>query len=152
MDDDAVQFEFPQTFHFNQETFKFGYVSYRHKVHLFCKIFCFSPSDTIQISSNGLISFGSPYREYITSVFPINAKVIAPYWADIDLGNRGSVIFDSFDAHNKSHVIKIVSDYINSVEKTPDLFEASAVVVIYWKDVCPIRDPTCSRVSLHCDQ
>ena len=35
VDDSSIQFEFPQRFHFNQETFKFGHVSYRHIVHLF---------------------------------------------------------------------------------------------------------------------
>ena len=74
--------------------------------------------------------------------------MVAPYWDDIDLSNRGSVIFNSFNAQNGHHILENVSDFINSGEWSPNLFEANSVVVVHWKDTCPYGDSTCSNVSL----
>ena len=101
----------------------------------------------LQISSNGLISFGDSYLEYIRRLFPINEKVIAPYWDDIDLTGRGSIHYDSFNTLNGSEVLRNVSAFINSVYRTPNMFEASSAVVVYWRDTCPIDDWLCSNVS-----
>ena len=46
-------------------------------------------------------------------------------------------MFDSFNALNGSQVLKNVSDFINSVESPSTTFEASSVVVVYWRDTCP---------------
>ena len=73
--------------------------------------------------------------------------MVAPYWDDIDLSNRGSVIFNSFDAQNGSQILETVSDFINSVERSLNLFEANSVVVVHWKDTCPYGNSTCSNVS-----
>ena len=47
----------------------------------------------MQISSNGLISFGAPYAAYAPTAFPIAQKVVAPYWDDINLRVRGLVLY-----------------------------------------------------------
>ena len=73
--------------------------------------------------------------------------MIAPYWDDIDLSNRGSVIFNTFNTQNGSQILETVSDFINSVERSQNMFEASSVVVVHWKDTCPYGDSTCSNVS-----
>ena len=91
----------------------------------------------MQISSNGLISFGSSFTEFSPRLFPINEQVIAPYWYDIDLREGGYIMYDSFNALNGSQVLKNVSDFINSVESPSTTFEASSVVVVYWRDTCP---------------
>ena len=49
----------------------------------------------------------------------------------------GYIMFDSFNALNGSQVLKNVSDFINSVESPPKTFEASSMVVVYWRDTCP---------------
>ena len=93
-----------------------------------------------------MISFGRFLLIYFPDHFPTFTQVIAPYWDDTDLSERGSVIFDSFNAHNGSHVLIKVSDFINSVQGSIT-FEASSVNVIYWKDICPYGNPKCSSVS-----
>ena len=101
----------------------------------------------LQISSNGLISFGESFLGWSGRLFPIEEKVIAPYWDDIDLTSRGSILYDSFNILNGSEVLRNVSAFINSVQRTPNMFEASSAVVVYWRDTCPINDWLCSNVS-----
>ena len=104
----------------------------------------------MQISSNGLISFGSPFTSFSPRLFPIVQQVIAPYWDDIILTNRGTVFYDSFNAQNGLKALKTVSNFINSVQwEQTDQFEASSVVVVYWRDTCPFGDSRCSKVSLY---
>ena len=96
-----------------------------------------------------MISFGSLFTEFLSGLFPISAKVIAPYWDDIDLRDQGSVNFASFNTQNGSQVLRKVSDFINSVQRPrTTIFEAQSVVVVYWRETCPLRNSICSHVSL----
>ena len=101
----------------------------------------------MQISSNGLISFGSQFTSFSPRLFPIDQQVIAPYWDDIILSSRGTIFYDSFNDQNGLKVLKTVSNFINSVQWEPTQFEASSVVVVYWRDTCPFGDSRCSKVS-----
>ena len=74
--------------------------------------------------------------------------MIAPYWDDIDLRNKGSVLYNSFNVLNGLEVLKNVSSFINSVQRSQSMFKASSVVVVYWRETCPFGDSRCSNVSL----
>ena len=102
----------------------------------------------IQISSNGLISFGGSFTNYYPTKFPKTVPVIAPYWDDIDMRNKGSVVYNIFSDLNGSEVLRNISTFINSIYHTPAKFEAISAVVIFWEEVCPNRKATCSEVSL----
>ena len=52
----------------------------------------------LQLSTNGLVSFGVPFRQYWPVTFPYGqgtAPVLAPYWTDLDFRNDldGSGLF-----------------------------------------------------------
>ena len=50
---------------------------------------------TTQINDNGVISFGSRYNFATPLLLPLNdaTKIIAPYWADVDIRGSGQVFY-----------------------------------------------------------
>ena len=101
----------------------------------------------IQISSNGLISFGTSYTAFRPQTFPIPQRVVAPYWDDLDLRVKGEVRYTVITAANstQSHLLTTANEFISSVEDTE--FTAEWMLVAYWVDVCPFGDQTCTQVN-----
>lgn len=102
----------------------------------------------IQISSNGLISFGSRFIDFAPQEFPISAQVVAPFWADYDLRPKGAVRYAVVtDSHpTLSCLLQLTSDLIRKEEGIK--FEPSWLLVSQWNDVCHF--PFCSMVSYAC--
>ena len=100
-----------------------------------------------QISSNGLISFGTRYTSFIPTTFPISRRVIAPYWDDLDLRNKGSVKYATITSTHSalSHLLDFASGYVSSAEQIP--FVGKMMLVARWVDVCPYQNNRCSSVS-----
>ena len=101
----------------------------------------------MQIISNGLISFGSKFTSYIPQSFPIPYNVIAPYWADIDLRNKGVVRYATVTRSHPtlSCLLDQTNDLIEELENVE--FNATWVLVARWIDVCPFGDSSCFKVS-----
>ena len=61
---------------------------------MYCITFYFF-SFAIQINENGVISFGSIYNVRTPLSLPLNGtdKIIAPYWADVDIRGTGRVFY-----------------------------------------------------------
>ena len=91
----------------------------------------------MQVSSNGLISFGSPYTKYRPESFPISAHVVAPYWTDINLQLKGVVKYAVIThSHPKiSFWFNLVNEFIRKEENGE--FNASWLLIAKWIDVCP---------------
>ena len=106
------------------------------------------PSIRMQISSNGLISFGSRFTSYVPQSFPILYNVIAPYWDDIDLSNKGVVRYATITRSHPtlSCLLDLTNDLIEELENVE--FNATWVLVARWIDVCPFGDSRCFEVSL----
>ena len=111
----------------------------------------------LQITSNGLICFGTPYTAYNPRQFPIEQKVIAPYWDDIDLSHKGLVLFASLIQGQKSRlsdvatraIFDIVNDYLSdTVIRGTTRFRAHWILAARWIDVCPFGNAECSGVCL----
>ena len=111
----------------------------------------------VQISSNGLISFGAPYTAYVPRVFPIVQKVVAPYWDDIDLSQKGLILFAALTQGQKSRlsntatlaIFDIVNDYLSdTVIKGTTRFRAHWILAARWVDVCPFGNAMCTSVFL----
>ncbi len=66
--------------------------------------------ECIQISSNGLVSFGTSFIPYTTQVFPISTAVISPYCDDIHLTFPGNIYFESYGSDS----VEILQHYQNS--------------------------------------
>ena len=103
----------------------------------------------MQVSSNGLISFGSSFTNYIPQTFPISVNVVAPYWDDTDTRIKGVVRFDIITPSHPtlSCLLELTSNLIE--EENLDLeFNASWLLVARWIDVCPYRDDNCAEVNI----
>ena len=67
----------------------------------------------MQVASNGFISFGQPFFAYIPHSFPVQEMIVAPYWDDIDLSQKGVVLYSLIN-DTVSDLVDQVNDYISS--------------------------------------
>ena len=100
--------------------------------------------NVLQISSNGLVSFGTSFTEYIPEEFPISTAVISPYWNDFDLTMKGNIYFESYGS-DSIEILETLSEFI-SVNQSIE-FECTSAVVVFWSDVCPFGNELCNLVS-----
>ena len=100
-----------------------------------------------QISSNGLISFGTPFTSNFAATFPISQQVITPYWDDIDLSWKGSVRYATIRLSHStlSPLLGRASRYISNAMDIR--FVATMMLVARWVDACPFGNNRCSNVS-----
>ena len=104
----------------------------------------------LQIHSIGLISFDR--HTFITpvpqSLFPISSNVIAPYWAGIDLRNKGIVRYATVTRSHPtlSCLLDRTNDLIEVLQNVE--FNATWVLVARWIDVCP-SDDRCFEVIVN---
>ena len=108
----------------------------------------YTPSIHMQISSNGLISFGSIFRSIFPQSFPISSNVIAPYWARINLRNKGIVRYATITRSHPtlSCLLDLTNDLIEELENVE--FNATWVLVARWIDVCSVGGSSCFEVSI----
>ena len=101
----------------------------------------------MQISSYGLISFGSRFTSFVPS-FPIPFNVIAPYLAHINLRNKGVVRCATITRSHPtlSCLLDLTNDLIEELENVE--FNATWLLVARWIDVCPFDDISCFEVSI----
>ena len=105
----------------------------------------------MQISNNGLISFGIRiFTDSTPQLFPIPFNVIAPYWANINLRNKGGVRYATVTRSHPtlSCLLDLTNNFIEDQQKVE--FNATWLLVARWIDVCPFDDSSCSEVSIHC--
>ena len=98
------------------------------------------------MSSNGLLSFGSGFSDYLPQIFPRSGPppLIAPYWTDIDLsGGVGDVRYTVYTTENGESYIDQVNEFL--ANETDD-FIATTMLVAQWIDVCPFGNRFCSEV------
>ena len=104
----------------------------------------------MQVSSNGLISFGGRYIGFGLVTFPIlSVNIVAPYWDDINLRKKGIVRYAVI-----THSHPTLSFWLNQTNElikknNNEEFKASWLLVARWIDVCPYRDEDCSEVGLN---
>ena len=88
------------------------------------------PLLTLQVSTNGLVSFQSPFSSFNPSSFsPV--PVIAPLWADFDFTVTGTVYYRvSTDEATLARVSRMIND------SNPDFHEfiPSLCAVVTWSE------------------
>ena len=101
-----------------------------------------------QISSNGLISFGSSFTAFSPFQFPILEPVVAPYWDDITLVLRGAVRYGVISRREGSNVnlLNKAEEFVS--ERQGISFQASWMLVAKWDDVCAVSNVQCDLVSV----
>lgn len=92
-------------------------------------------NDTMQVGSNGIISFGtSAYNPTTNSAFPgsTGRYLIAPYWDDINISRGGTISYESFES---SYLLEQVNDFLQRKGLTD--FEGTWMMVVYYDSVQP---------------
>ena len=105
----------------------------------------------MQVSSNGLISFGSQYASFTPQTFPISVNVVAPYWDDINLREKGVVRYAVITHSHPTLSLWLnrTNELIKKKNNHYEEFKASWLLVARWIDVCPYRDEDCLEVGLN---
>ena len=96
---------------------------------------------SLQVGDNGVISFGSPFRFYQTSLFPTsnqainNSFVVAPYWADVDNRRAGQIRYQVLEATDKdaNATVEKVNEFVS--QAVNETFSSLWMLVAEWRDV-----------------
>ena len=99
-----------------------------------------------QVGIDGLISIGEDYNNNVGTKFPIEHRVIAPYWDDIDTEMQGRIEYKVF-YESSDGPLGQVNDYF--IDRTDVSFQASRILVFKWIDVCAKNDEKCINESVN---
>ena len=151
VDDGAARVDLPAPLRFGSAAFTTAFVSVTFsflKLQLLSKCMLLIMCVHLQISSNGLISFGVQFTAFRPQTFPISVNVVAPYWDDINLNLKGVVRYAVVDDSHPtlSCLLELTNDLIREEENVE--FEASWLLVARWIDVCPFGDSNCVEVYI----
>ena len=99
----------------------------------------------VQIGDNGVISFSSPFNSPTPVPFPVssNIHVVAPYWSDNDIRQRGSVIYEVFQSGDSAYgdsLLATVSDFIKDNFNNDSNFQGTYMILVEWNGVHPFPD------------
>jgi len=87
-----------------------------------------------QIGDNGIISLGKLYNHFVPQNFPLSSdqKIIAPYWADVDLRGIGNVFYRQ--TTDPVLIAKANSDIRESFP-TSENVSISNLLIVTWDSV-----------------
>ena len=93
----------------------------------------------MQVSTNGVISFGLPFSDYSAILFYMNMQhhVVAPYWIDNDASRNGIVswqIHNSGDSILSDDIINRVSNFIRMNTNSTN-FNGKYVFIGNWSEM-----------------
>ena len=90
---------------------------------------------SIQIGSNGIISFGSPYNPFLNEELPVpDVYLVAPYWDDVDTRFGSGQI--SYEIHESGYFLEEVSEFIRR-RRSALTFTGTWMLIAYWDAVHP---------------
>ena len=101
----------------------------------------------MQISTNGLISFGTSFTSFIPRLFPISTPVIAPYWDDIDLRGLGELRYTIITPATNLSLCNQVNSYLTT--STGSSVSVQWMLWAYWYNVCPYNDNNCQNHQVY---
>ena len=96
----------------------------------------------LQVSTNGIITFGSPLISSEPEELPPTDSdafwtyMIAPFWADFDTTMGGTVSWEMHSRQNSPALVATVDSFI-AVEFGDQTFEGSWMLVAFWENVQP---------------
>ena len=90
-----------------------------------------------------------------TAFTTFTRKFVAPYWDDIDLRNKGLVLYAALiqgqtsRLSNSLAIFNTVNSYIsNTVIGSASAFRARWILAVRWINVCPFGNSACTSVSI----
>ena len=99
----------------------------------------------LQMSTNGVISFGVEFSHFFPSLFPTESAVtyydfaVAPYWTDNDARLNGRVSWEMYstgDSAVTDDIIDDVNTFINTNTNETD-FVGNFLFVGFWEEMHP---------------
>ena len=102
----------------------------------------------LQVSSNGLISFGNPFTSFNPQHFPIgiNFAVVAPFWSDVDISNGVGNIYYHLYRDAQSPLVLHASEELTSFTGN---FNSTWLMVVTWDGVPQFAGSLTEVSSLH---
>lgn len=113
----------------------------------------------MQISPNGLVSFGNKTSGYFPQAFPLDIEgtaIIAPFWSDVDTTawNESIVYYHQYNKHAgeaEEQYLNMLSTEVTSIQNQSSVnnrtdFQANWALVVTWDSVPPYT-PTPSRTN-----
>ena len=99
----------------------------------------------MQVGTNGIFSFGSPFSENSPAEFPTSqastfySYIVAPFWSNIDTRLNGSVHWQVYSSDVQSENMKIsqVAEFVNMEQGQESIVNANWMLVATWVDVHP---------------
>jgi len=101
----------------------------------------------LQVSTNGLISFQSPYSSHIPNQFTStfgNIVIVAPFWADFNPSANGAVFYRTT---SEELVLNQAAEMITSIDKNFSSYHPTLAIVATWYRV-PLFGGGSNRVRL----
>ena len=96
-----------------------------------------------KVNTNGAVSFLREISQYKPDSFPLNdnRRMIAPFWADVDIRRGGQVFYRETRDRN---ILTRVTNEIRTLFVNQRRFSARWVMVVTWLDVAHFSSPRTS--------
>lgn len=87
----------------------------------------------VKVNNNGLLSFGKAVSTYTPTSFPLDngRQIIAPYWADVDTREAGTVWFR--EVNDSALLSRIGRDICANVVGLT--FQPTSALIVTWEGV-----------------
>lgn len=106
---------------------------------------CINLSHTLQVSENGVISFGTTWTFSHPQIFPTSnyyiqqSSVVAPFWSDNDIRKEGTVRYVAITegaSTQENELLAEVNTFLQEMENIQD-FVGTWMLVAQWEKVHP---------------
>lgn len=102
------------------------------------------PTHILQVGTNGIISFDTPFYSHMSVQFPgattdiSSAYLIAPFWDDFDIRREGNIYYEIHSTNSSSEsalLIDRVSEFISN--RSGADFNGNWMLVTQWNATPP---------------
>ncbi len=97
---------------------------------------------SLKVSTNGLLSFGNPYTNYLptplSQIPSAGNYFVAPFWSDINIGIAGQISYMSYSIAGGPIAItqlEQVSSFIREASNGSTKFSGDWMAVAFWDGV-----------------
>ena len=102
------------------------------------------PDTSLQVATNGIISFGAAFYDHEPVAFPsgfssvANSFLTAPFWSDVDIRKEGEVFYEVHQSSNtaSAELLASVNSAINANTDAIN-FNGTWMLVAKWENVGP---------------
>ena len=131
----------------NINIYIYDYICYNY--HLIQKITKVIYLLSVQVSSNGLLSFGTSFNQWTPEAFPLSSAIIvAPFWDDIHLTQTGVAQYNVITSASNSTIIDQVESFLKTNRNVE--LDLNWVLVAKWVNVCPYDNNNCTSIQASC--